>query len=192
MNLTEKKAKLKKLRDTLDKFNAITEPISKEYLKLSSEVHDDEQNEYFKGGITLEKIMALDWNTLREPWYKEVNKFLNTNFSKGMCHCGGMHTDTWQMVVKLSMIRNKPLAEQLDVLHFLPYLKPIETKLGMAKVIDIFESTCGEDGSFDIYIIDDTYKVVKCSYGSPRVLFESKDVMAALDYVRLNHWYTED
>ncbi len=83
--------------------------------------------------------------------------------------------------------QNKEFAEQLAVLNFIPYIKPLDDGF---KYLDIFENTCSETGRLSIRFKDDLFEVVKTNYGHPQVQKDFTNMMDCLKYVYDNHPYT--
>ena len=158
--------------------------------KLQNALYELEAKE--PGEITIEKIMSLDWGNVHGPYYKKLEKFLQQ--FRGIS-CGGYYPETNQLSVRVAFDQNKDLKDQLDIMRFIPFIKPIKhnkfTQVGISssKVISIFENTLSEHGSYDLHITDDKIYCTCISYRHPMIEETFTSIEDALKYVYDNHPY---
>lgn len=171
----------------------------------------------FEDGITLEKVMGLEWSTfgsgLNSKWYKEVSDWCaqqqhgtynpETGENEGPAPLRGVYRDgynpeTNQVNFKVMLDQNIPLEEQLGLKLVLPLTKAHE---GM-KLFRIFRHDCSAAGSWYLLVQEtvggqsfevwDHYNLRRRKLGDPLGTHaEAKfpDLMLALSYIYDRHPY---
>ncbi len=90
---------------------------------LTLEIQNEECEKTLGDPITIEGFMSLNYCNLHQPLYDRVQKWEEQFHS---VYFGGYNTETNQAVIKIKLNRIKPLEYQLDILKFIPFIKPNE------------------------------------------------------------------
>lgn len=128
--------------------------------------------------------------------YKTWSNALWHNFKYVMPE--GYCQDTHQSSIRLACRKHIPLAPQLKELElWLPHMKEITDENGRgdrkAKYVSIFEHTLSKGACFSLSVYSETEITLNAlSYSHHRVLQKFDSLAAAVDYVRLHHWYESE
>lgn len=115
--------------------------------------------------------------------FRRTNAWLD-EYSKGTVLAQGVFSDTGQSALTVCLFRKRPLMEQLQILDFVPLIKPV----GGHKIIGVREPTLSQHGIHEIRISEDG----RCTFGRysgrfARMEKQFDDLMQCLSYVHQHH-----
>jgi|APSaa5957512622_1039677.scaffolds.fasta_scaffold02744_12 hypothetical protein len=196
--MTEKQKKeLKVLQDRLVKHEAEFAVLRKKYngkcsyvVGLRKKVLNLEYDYLFEDGITIEKIMSINWTTFQGKWQKIIVDWLYKNYPN--VHQGGYVVQTKQLCVGVKFDQNKPFEEQLGVgergiVDFIPFVRA--NGEGM-QYINVFESSLSRYGTYSIelYPHPEDARLVLINGSRKSTIYEA-EIMDVFRYAYDNHPY---
>lgn len=141
--------------------------------------------------VTVAMVMETSARIEGQTLYRRIQNFMQ-EISGGCLRIGGYHPDTGQRVLKVAFDQNRPFEDQLQVLDFVPYIVPTETrasrrtKSGLRKVIKVFDYTLSAGACYYVEVLADNSAQFSTSYSEKQMF---PDVTACLRYVYDNHPY---
>ena len=177
------------LLETNEKLARIQERLQNRRAKMDCETlfpTDDD--------ITVEKVMALNWEKIEGDFYKTVSKW----FSKfKYVWQSGYVPETKQAAIKVLFLKYEPPEPQIEeVLQFVPHLKEFNSQraqdIGKVKFIDIMEESLSQYASYSIYIQEDKVIIGSTSHYRFSVVKEFDDIESCLLYVHENLPYEKE
>lgn len=146
--------------------------LGKEWQRLKNRDLNGRLTALFEDGITIAKVMSLDWDEIGnrgygQKWYKRITDWIETQvyFEMGEnedaplrgVHYDGLNPNTGQIGLKVMMRQREPLEQQLGFLLVLPHLKAVEGW----KSVPIFESSLGASGEFYRLRVSEDHETVE-------------------------------
>lgn len=124
-------------------------------------------------------------NTIKQDVYRTWVNGLYKYFKYAYPRTG-YFTETNQSEVSFAAIRKDDLKPQLEELSlWIPFIKPLNNKHSVCKIIDIFEHTLSYNGSYSLNICDNQYKIIRNN--SVKAEFDSLE--SVVSYIKNNLWY---
>lgn len=166
------------------------ESLRTESYKIARERYDALLEEASKDvPISVPMIMETDPNFDGQTLYRRIKQFV-ARFSKGSIEISGYRTETHQRALQVAFDQNKPFEDQLQILEFVPYIKPAKPNRYLStekrKIIGVFEYTLSKNEIYYIEIAEDG-QVYFCTH--IRELKEFPDLKSCLRYVYDHHPY---
>lgn len=150
----------------------------------------------FADGITLARIMTIDWMTLdRAPGrcYRALTDWLDKNRPPGTYNSGCVPDAGNQVAMKIAFDHHQPRQPQIDgVKSVIPLIRPWECGW---KYMSIFEWSLSAGGSYALWIKGDRHVITRSwsmKDGDPppyRAEVETKSLDDALDWIWTNRPY---
>ena len=196
--ITEIEAEMVELRDRQT-------ALGKEWQRLKGRALSRKMNKTFPGEITLEGVMAVDWNELgnliggvSQKWWDKITNWLSKQQRSEMPLRGvyrdGHNPETNQVAFQVMMRQPEALESQMGLLLLLPLVKPHEGW----KRFSIFRHDCGEGGNFWSLRVSEDGKTAEVwsnrhlryegSYDHYKAEFTGS-VEEALEHIRQKHPY---
>lgn len=202
-SIAKKRARLIEIEAEMDELRNTLAPIHKKMDRLCAErerIGKHITQEDIPDEITPEWYMKpRNWNNVTSKFYREVDGWIQTTYmSKGIYPDGtGFQVEGGlnQPCIQIMLKRNKPLADQMGLKEFLPFILPTgfedeERGLPFIKRIGIFEDTLSEFGSWYAQIVDDKFQIMKMTHSREEMKKEFDNVDDFLKYC-YEHLYYE-
>ena len=192
---------IKSLRKKFNQLDKEKLKVGKELSKVWKIEGEKETDKLFKGGleITPETIMALDYlsHPGTEKYYTKIREKILSYpgvypSGNGVFLVNNKNNQRSQMLLEVMFDQNKPFKEQLGILTFVPFLKPVtlnsnKSDLKQLKVADktigVFEAGCKEKGVVELLLKENNWKVVITRYRKEEELFSNKDITKSLEFI---------
>ena len=144
-----------------------------------------------EGGINVEYVMSLQWDSVSGKLYKAIDQWFKQFH---YIYQSGYDLITKQPTVQVCMTKSDPIGPQIaDIKTFIPYIKEQKSDVGniMVKIVAIFECTLAEHGCYTIEIHGDKAIIVCTRYRIPEVSAGFSSIEDCLQFVQQNHYYKE-
>lgn len=192
--MTEKQEKeLKVLQKRLVKHEGELSVLRKKFngkcsyvVGLRKKVMNLEFDYLFEHGITIEKIMSINFMTFQGKWHKIITNWLYKNYTN--IQFGGFVVQTKQLCIGTNFDQNKPFEEQIGIIDFISFIRSNEEGW---KYINVFESSLSRYGIYSIELKPNNARLVFSAGFKKDIIYEAETLMDVLKYVYDNHPYQE-
>lgn len=149
-----------------------------------------ERHEAHVNAKNRDKQPSIEYLMTREPdgdgmdLHRRTTAWLH-EFSRGTVLADGYYPDTKQAALTVCLFRHRPLGEQLQILEFVPLIKPI----GGHKILGVREPSLSRYGIFTIRIDPESGSatLTKTTYGHESAVHSAPDLVKCLEYIKVHH-----
>jgi hypothetical protein len=183
--------------ETRDTFLRVVDWVLEEAYKTQEEANTlaNERFEAYRNDVqkdevlTIESVMSHDPNGLGMHLYRRRQTWMRETTGDSVAF-SGYFQETNQGAVRVAFRKYKPFEDQLHILQFAPFIKPITHDGKTFKSIGVFEHTLSRYGVYNIEIFSDTcWHLCNTAYSHKTIIKEFSGARECLRYVYDNHPY---